>query len=204
VFRRDLYYRLSLFQIHIPPLRERRSDIPLMANYFLRCLNATLGVVRRFSAAAVENLTEQSWPGNVRELRATVERWFVESDSPVISPLKAMDVAASTLQSNYQHTSDGPSTGVCGLSMMQNLSNFWRDVYQPFLRRDLNREEVREIVRLGLERSSGSYRVFLARSGVSHADYLKAMDFLRHHSLKPPEYKRRRGQNEESSARLGI
>jgi len=70
-FREDLYYRLSVFPIHIPPLRERPEDIPLLAEHFLRDIERELG---GFAPDVFETLQSHSWPGNVRELRNAVHR----------------------------------------------------------------------------------------------------------------------------------
>jgi DNA-binding NtrC family response regulator len=75
LFREDLYYRLSVFPLEIPPLRDRAADIPLLARYFLDRLED--GSAMRFSAAAIERLREHHWPGNIRELRNVIERAFV-------------------------------------------------------------------------------------------------------------------------------
>jgi DNA-binding NtrC family response regulator len=75
ILRHDLYYRLNVIPIHLPPLRERRDDIPLLAQYFLRkfCQEAERQLMR-FSDEAMKCLVRYSWPGNVRELQNVVER----------------------------------------------------------------------------------------------------------------------------------
>jgi two-component system nitrogen regulation response regulator GlnG len=72
-FREDLYYRLAGFCVRLPPLRERRGDIPLLAGYFLREIAAEVGP-RQLDAAALAALAAASWPGNVRELRNAIRR----------------------------------------------------------------------------------------------------------------------------------
>lgn len=77
-FRDDLFYRLSVVPIYLPPLRERRDDVPLLAQYFLDYLRATLNVeTERFEPEAMDILCDYAWPGNVRELRNIVERMLV-------------------------------------------------------------------------------------------------------------------------------
>ena len=74
-FREDLYYRLDVYSIVVPPLRERREDIPLLAQTFLQELVAETGKdVKGFTPAALEVFSRYGWPGNIRELRNTVER----------------------------------------------------------------------------------------------------------------------------------
>ncbi len=81
-FRDDLYYRLSVIPIHLPPLRERRKDIPLLIKYF--CTKHSSDKIS-FDKEALEALTNFSWPGNVRELENTVERLLIMRSSDVIS-----------------------------------------------------------------------------------------------------------------------
>lgn len=86
-FRSDLYYRLRVIEIEIPPLRERREDVPLLVEHFLAQLKVHAG--RRFqgiSPAALERLSRHHWPGNVRELRNVLERAVVLGGGPVIEP----------------------------------------------------------------------------------------------------------------------
>ena len=76
-FRDDLYYRLNVFGIQIPPLRQRREDIPPLLHEMLRKVNLKYGMQKRFAPAAVERLVMYDWPGNVRELENLVERLVV-------------------------------------------------------------------------------------------------------------------------------
>jgi two-component system NtrC family response regulator len=86
-FREDLYYRISVISINLPPLRERGDDILLLANYFLRMFNEeSRKKVRRFSSAAMNFLKGYAWPGNVRELRNRVQRAIIMSDASALEP----------------------------------------------------------------------------------------------------------------------
>jgi two-component system nitrogen regulation response regulator NtrX len=85
-FREDLYYRLNVVPINVPPIRERREDIPLLAQYFVATLSAREGIPpRTLTADAVERLSSLDWPGNVRELRNTVERLLILAPNTEIS-----------------------------------------------------------------------------------------------------------------------
>jgi len=85
-FREDLYYRLNVVTIKLPPLRARRDDIPLLAEYFLMRFQGEMGVeVRKLSPKALEALTSHRWPGNVRELENTLRRAVLLSSNPVLS-----------------------------------------------------------------------------------------------------------------------
>lgn len=85
-FREDLYYRLNVVPLHIPPLRERKEDIPVLANYFVR-LYCTMYSLRpkTIDTALLQRLVDYSWPGNIRELRNIIERMVITSSGEVLS-----------------------------------------------------------------------------------------------------------------------
>jgi len=84
-FRSDLYYRLNVFPLAVPPLRERASDIPQLAMFFLARYSRNLGKrMDGISAAATERLKHYSWPGNVRELQNVIERALILSRGPIL------------------------------------------------------------------------------------------------------------------------
>ena len=86
LFRRDLYYRINLLAIHIPPLRERREDIPLIFKRFVEKKSKALNIVEPMvERDALEDLKKYSWPGNIRELRNVAERAVIFSMSKNIS-----------------------------------------------------------------------------------------------------------------------
>ena len=82
-FRPDLFYRLNVFHIEIPPLRERREDIPLLVDHFTRKFSREMSKkITRVSPAAMNELQQYSWPGNIRELENAVERAMVVAQEP--------------------------------------------------------------------------------------------------------------------------
>ncbi|HET8563916.1 MAG TPA: sigma-54 dependent transcriptional regulator, partial [Candidatus Binatia bacterium] len=84
-FRADLFYRLNVFPLEVPPLRERRGDIPLLVNFFLSKFGKKLGKeVRGVSQRSMESLVSYNWPGNVRELQNVVERAVVLANGPIV------------------------------------------------------------------------------------------------------------------------
>lgn len=84
-FREDLYYRLNVFPIYVPPLRERKTDIPLLADYFIeRYARANNKRIQRICTHALDMLMSYHWPGNVRELENTIERAVVVSNEGVV------------------------------------------------------------------------------------------------------------------------
>jgi two-component system nitrogen regulation response regulator GlnG len=86
-FREDLYFRLKVIPIYLPPLRERRGDIPLLISYFIEKINREMGIqISGVSPEAQKLLEEHSWPGNVRELENTLIRAAVLSSGPILFP----------------------------------------------------------------------------------------------------------------------
>jgi DNA-binding NtrC family response regulator len=84
-FREDLFYRLQVFPMQLPPLRERKADIPLLLDHFLEMQAKTTGKApKSFTEKAIKALMEYDWPGNVRELQNLVERLFAVTKDSVI------------------------------------------------------------------------------------------------------------------------
>ena len=98
-FREDLFYRLNVLPIALPPLRDRREDIPLLASHFLERNNARLGTeIEGIDGEARRLLYEYAWPGNVRELENTLERAVVLAESSTITPTDLPDRVRRALQ----------------------------------------------------------------------------------------------------------
>ena len=134
--REDLMYRLNVFPIEMPPLRERLQDVPLLAAHFLQAIGKQEGQNKRFSAAALDLLQSYPWPGNVRELRNAVQRAYVMAAEEVIggewlpdlergghsgpAPLAAADFGARPAPTHSAAPADGASvTLAIGSSMAQ-------------------------------------------------------------------------------------
>ncbi|MDH4006464.1 MAG: sigma 54-interacting transcriptional regulator [Desulfuromonadales bacterium] len=107
LFREDLYYRISVFPVYIPPLRNRKEDIPVLVEHFLFVLNSRLEKHRQaLSPEAMNKLVKYSWPGNIRELKNTIERASVLCDSPLIG---ADDVLCGEQVGKVMQNSEGRS-----------------------------------------------------------------------------------------------
>jgi transcriptional regulator with GAF, ATPase, and Fis domain len=185
-FRVDLYYRLRYLQIQIPPVRERGGDWELILDHYLRRLGAARSRDKAFSREAVALLRGYHWPGNVRELRGLVDTAFHLSEGDVIEPhhfAEALEDAARAEQLQKVPLGD------CGARLFERIARgegtFWDLVHLPYLDRQLSRGQVRELIAAGLTRTRGSYKKLLALMGLDAQEYLKFMDFLRHHRLKP-------------------
>jgi Nif-specific regulatory protein len=118
-FRQDLYYRLNVFPIHIPPLRERKSDVLLLANHFAgKYAEQNFKEIKRISTPAIDMLTAYHWPGNVRELENCIERAVLLSTDGVIHGHHL----PPTLQ-----TGEGSGTRIDG-TLEQMLENYEREI----------------------------------------------------------------------------
>ncbi len=106
VFRRDLYYRLNVITIHLPPLSARDGDIPLLANYFLAIKSRAMGkAVSRIHPDAVDLLCRHSWPGNVRELENVIEHGVALATGPTILPDTLPDYLSELSIETYRQPS---------------------------------------------------------------------------------------------------
>ena len=104
-FREDLFYRFNVFPIEIPPLRERREDIPLLVNYFVSKFSRRMGrQISSISKATMEALTNNAWPGNVRELANFIER------AVILSRGKELEVAMRELSVSYSHSASAQAS----------------------------------------------------------------------------------------------
>jgi DNA-binding NtrC family response regulator len=185
--RLDLYHRLRGLHLQIPPVRERGRDWELIGEYYLDRLAASADGPKRFSPATVEILSTYDWPGNVRELKGLVDTGFHLSDGEWIEPSHFLDSLEQVARLGQFERM--PLVDV-GAQLYERMStgegDFWAIVQQPFLQRELSRGQVRSAIAHGLDVTRGSYKGLLPLFGMRDGDYMRFMDFLRHHDLKPP------------------
>ena len=193
-FREDLYYRLNVLHLHIPPLRERSSDIPLLLDHYGKVLavqhERTAPV---FSTSATEALVRYDWPGNIRELRNIVERLVARVEAPVIEVdhLPAGFAAGSSkdehLPSALAYSVSNPVKVAALLERLRkSQESFWTSVYAAFMSRDITRDDVRHIIATGLEETHGSYRLLLGLFNMPSDDYKRLLGFLTQHDCHVP------------------
>jgi DNA-binding NtrC family response regulator len=191
-FRADLYYRLRQLNLRVPPVRERGDDWRMIVEHFVDEAAAVAGAEQKqFSPQALELLGQHDWPGNVRELRAVAESSFHLSDGLVIGPEsfgESLESVSRLRQMSLVPLVASPPETLLG-RLLAGEGTFWELVHEPFLERDLNRRQVRDVIAGGLARSGGSYKRLLTLFGLAPEDYLKFMDFLRHHRLKPTHWR---------------
>jgi two-component system response regulator HydG len=191
-FREDLYYRLNVVHIEVPPLRERREDIAVLLDHFLRLFAEThRRPVPQLLPAALTILADYRWPGNVRELRNVAERLVLQCRDGVVN---VENLPVETRRAPQpQRGGDAPAAAPqreLSQELFERLVrdglSFWSEVYEPFMSRDLTRAELRGIIRLGLEHTRGNYRMLVRTFNMPGEDYKKFLNFLRKYQCHLP------------------
>jgi two-component system response regulator AtoC len=192
LFREDLFYRLNVIHLIVPPLRERREDIPEMVEYFLRRFVATnRSPVEAIAPDAMTALTEYAWPGNVRELENVIERVVVVGrgaivgvdDLPIAVRATAPKAApaAPVVPARHANVVDDLYT-----RLTANRECFWTSVYPLYMQREITRTHVRDLVQKGLEEARGNYKIMVQLFNMESTDYKKFLNFLRKHQCQLP------------------
>jgi DNA-binding NtrC family response regulator len=189
-FREDLYYRLNVIHIEVPPLRERREDVAVLLRYFLQSFADSHRLpMPELTPTAMSQLTHYHWPGNVRELRNVAERLVLRaSDGRIdIEGLPREVLTARVSAAPARPAAAGPSLAQ---QMFERIvvggAPFWSVAYEPFMARDLTRKDVRELVRLGLEHTRGNYKLLVTTFNMGPEEYKKFLNFLRKYQCHVP------------------
>jgi len=184
-FRADLYYRLNVIHLTVPPLRERREDVPLLLRHLLeeRATHYACAVPE-LSPEALACLAAYAWPGNVRELRNVAEQLVIRDHAGRLG----LDDLPEEVRAPGGR---GPAPSAAPITtadtndiferMVDGRESFWAVVYDPFMSRDLNRAQVASIVRKGLERTRGDVRQLLHLFNLEAEDDKPFRRFLRRH-----------------------
>jgi len=186
-FRKDLYYRLNVIHVQVPPLRRRRDDVPQLVSHFATEFAQYYDVPAPvFPQPLLDRLMAHDWPGNIRELRNLVERLVVHAQT---QPLTVADLQLDTTPPTMAEP-PAPAPRRIAATAFERITgqreSFWTVVYKPFMGRDLTREAVREVVRLGLAQSRGNYRVLVRLLNLPPDDYKRFMSFLRKYDCHLP------------------
>jgi DNA-binding NtrC family response regulator len=179
-FRHDLFFRLHYFMLRMPPLRERGDDWLFLLDYTLFRLHQKYGIAKKFSRAALDLLSNYKWPGNVRQLISVATMGYALADGDTIC-VPDFEAQLEIGGGSSKHDSDEELFE----RIVVRRETFWDAVYEPFMKRDLNRGQVKDLVKRGLADCGGSYQELLGVLNLPKTDYQRFMDFLRHHDLKP-------------------
>jgi len=199
LFREDLYYRLNVIQIAVPPLRQRAEDVLLLLRYYLqRASEAHRLPVPELTADAERVLFEYPWPGNIRELKNMTERLVVRASTAPITPddlpRETRSEARTTVASSAAQPAEPDQLAVRPGSVRQAVrgtetaeklwqrlmagEDFWTVVHQPFKAHELTRDDLAALIDKGLQHTRGSYRALLTTFGLPTSDYKRFHAFL--------------------------
>ena len=214
-FREDLFYRLNVIHLIVPPLRERRQDIPALVDHFLKKFsgngngngngNGTANgsavghaggnghrqpqyIVRDISQEAVVALCEYNWPGNVRELENVIERLVVTGRREVIDVNDLGNEIRSPNAIGTRPRRERRKTVADDLfkKLVDERESFWSTVYPLYMNREITRGNVRDLVHKGLEQARGNYKIVLKLFNMDSRDYKRFLNFLRKHDCQLP------------------
>jgi DNA-binding NtrC family response regulator len=206
-FREDLYYRLNVIHVAIPPLRERREDIEALFLHFCGVYSqrhrTEAPVV---TSEALERLVAYRWPGNVRELKNVVERVIVRSRSGIVTPAdlpRELTNASVDVQLAPDVVRGKPTAELLLKRMLDGGESFWSVVYEPFMSRDLTRDDLRAVITSGLEQTRGNYKALVQSFNLEQTQYKRFLNFLRKYQCHMPfqRFRSARVRPSEESAR---
>lgn len=180
-FREDLFYRLNVVRIHIPPLRERREDVRLLVNYFLKKFaRDQKGAPKSISSSVLKALEQYHWPGNVRELENVIRRALVVSkgDAILLSELPP-EIAGQSPNASTSLPSAAPSSGASGDATGNEVMTLARRLFQ-WARKDPKLKIIptveRELVLQALKETSGNQVQAAKMLGITRATLRKRIE----------------------------
>jgi transcriptional regulator with PAS, ATPase and Fis domain len=209
-FREDLFYRINVIHLVVPPLRDRREDIPPLIDHFLHnFINASIrpshgqadgngngasagpvaaGVVRGITQEAVSMLCGYSWPGNVRQLENVLERLVVTGRHETIHVDDLPFEIRTPLQTSARPRRERRRTVADDLfkKLVEERESFWTAVYPLYMNREITRSNVRDLVHKGLEEARGNYKIVLKLFNMENREYKRFLNFLRKHDCQLP------------------
>jgi transcriptional regulator with PAS, ATPase and Fis domain len=194
-FREDLYYRLNVIQISVPPLRQRGEDVLLLLRYYLqKASEAHRLPVPELTPNAERVLLDYTWPGNIRELKNMTERLVVRASHAPLSvddlpretrptPAPIAVIAAPEAPSEapgrvQRHVVRPTDTAERLWQRLLSGEDFWTVVHQPFKAHELTRDDLAALIDKGLKHTRGSYRALLTTFGLPTSDYKRFHAFL--------------------------
>jgi DNA-binding NtrC family response regulator len=189
-FREDLFYRLNVIHLAIPPLRDRRADIPALVDHFLDKFAQKRSTNRQvtFAPETMQALTTYAWPGNVRELENVVERLLVTAPTDVITvrDLPPELQAPRSLSLRPKHERRRTVADDLYKKLVEDRESFWTAVYPLYMQREITRGNMRDLVRKGLENARGNYKIVAKLFNMEQRDYKRFLNFLRKHDCQLP------------------
>ena len=188
LFREDLFYRLNVIHLSVPPLRERKQDIPSLVLHFLSTFCRNGDAPREISPDGMALLVAYSWPGNVRELQNVIERIAVNGGHEPIQPddlpaeIRARRVGVMRPKQERRRT----VADDLYQRLIEERQSFWSVVYPLYMQREITRANVRDVVRKGLQEARGNYKIVARLFNMDESDYKRFLNFLRKHDCQVP------------------
>ena len=183
-FREDLFYRLRVIHLHVPPLRERPEDVRLLAAHFLSKSGRQITLTNDAWAA----LERYPWRGNVRELQNVMEQITALATSPDM-PIEVtqLPLPVTTAPQTVRPARERRRQLADELyqAVVEGGYSFWEHIHPMFLQRDITRHDIREMVRRGLSVTRGNYRGLLDLFRIPSSDYKRFVNFLATHDCRP-------------------
>jgi transcriptional regulator with GAF, ATPase, and Fis domain len=197
LFREDLFYRINVIHIVVPPLRERREDIPLLVDHFLRRFTSSNGFgngaashspVRAISPEAMTALCEYTWPGNVRQVENVIERLVVTGRREIIQLDDLSPDIRTPGSFGLRPRRERRKTVADDLfkKLVDERQSFWNVVYPLYMNREITKSNMRDLVHKGLEEARGNYKIVLKLFNMDPGDYKRFLNFLRKHNCQLP------------------
>ncbi|MCP5049777.1 MAG: sigma-54-dependent Fis family transcriptional regulator [bacterium] len=177
-FREDLYYRLHVLEVRIPPLRERKEDIKAFIEH-----NGSYLKGNEIGEGFWEEILKYQWPGNMRELITVLKRAGILLESPITGEKIKRVIYSGGLK---QPAGEPPSPGTWKEDIRAEFragKSFWELIKEPYLNRDLNRHQVKTIIADALEKTNGNYKEALPFLNLVPDDYTRFMKFLYRNQL---------------------
>jgi two-component system nitrogen regulation response regulator NtrX len=188
-FREDLFYRLNVIRIVIPPLRDHKDDIPVLIDHFVGELSRHNGQPPPpISPDIYEILGTYPWPGNVRELQNVIERLIIRSrgEMPTVDDLPPEVRAQRSVTVRPKHERRKTIADELYRRLIEDRESFWTSVYPLYMQREITRSNVRDIVKKGLQESRGNYKIVARIFNLEPHDYKRFLNFLRKHDCQVP------------------
>jgi len=198
-FREDLYYRIKIVQIHLPPLRERREDIPLLIDWFLEMCAKQKGFRRHVGSNAMDLLLRYSYPGNVRELGGMIQGIYYNGNDPVID---VGELPPEVLCGRFSGPLADPDPAErIYRAILEGQGDFDGLVKAPFLLHRMGAALVSDIIGKALAETNGNYRMALRLLRVPDRRYTSTLQFLKRNGCYLPyrSFRKKGGDGDSDS-----
>jgi transcriptional regulator with PAS, ATPase and Fis domain len=189
-FREDLFHRLNVMHLIVPPLRERPEDIPVLVGHFFHALACESGcTLKSVDADALNVLKRYDWPGNVRQLAKVLDQLAITcrgcpvatADDLPVDVLTQPNVSLRPMRERRRTIADDLYR-----QLTEERESFWSVVYILYMDREITRGTLREVIRQGLEQSRGNYRIVARLFNIEARDYKRFLNFLRKSNCQLP------------------